>query len=237
VSSSYPKFSYDQHARTCAPDDFLGQVRRTVQGVPVGEDQLLMIAEAINAGLQLKHDDVLLELACGNGALSHCLFGSCKEYVGVDISEHLISIAKQNFEALPHHRYVMRGAVEFLRDEPQPSRFSKVLCYAGLQYLSDAETAEVFECLNKKFNRVETVFLGNLPDRDRASEFYKARRPSAEELADCATAIGAWRTRSEIAELAGAAGWSVQFSAMPASFYAAHYRFDALLSRPEYNTA
>ena len=94
----YPKFNYDTHARTCAPDDFLGQTRRTVQGVPLPAEQINMIVEAVNFGLGLKSDDVLLELACGNGALSQFLFNSCKEYIGIDVSEYLISIAKKNFE-------------------------------------------------------------------------------------------------------------------------------------------
>jgi len=95
-----------------------------------------MIAEAINSGLGLNHDDVLLELACGNGALSHRLFDSCKEYVGIDISEYLISIARKNFGVLPDYRYVVDGAAEYVRQERHPGRFSKVLCYAGFQFFS-----------------------------------------------------------------------------------------------------
>jgi cyclopropane fatty-acyl-phospholipid synthase-like methyltransferase len=227
----YPKFSYDEHARTCAPDDFLGQTRRTVQGVPVSDDQLQMIVEAINSGLGMRPDDVLLELACGNGALSHFIFDSCEEYLGVDISEYLISVAKKNFEELPHYRYAVQGASEYVRQEQHPERFSKVLCYAGFQFFSADEAAEILNSLFKKFNNVQTVFIGNLPDKDRAGEFYKTRQPSAEELSDYSTAIGSWRTRSEFEQLAGDAGWKVRYSTMPAKFHASYYRYDALLTR------
>jgi SAM-dependent methyltransferase len=228
---SYPKFDHDKYAKTCAPDDFLGQTRRTVQGKPVPDEQIRMIVETITSHLAMKPDDTLLELACGNGYLSRFLFDSCAGYLGVDLSEYLIAVAKNNFESLPHYRFVMRGAAEYVRQEQHPERFSKVLCYASFCYFPAADAAEVLHTLFDKFTNVRTVFIGNLPDRERAGEFYKTRQPSVEELSDCSTAIGAWRTRSEFAQLAGAAGWKVQFSTMPEEFFASYYRYDALLSR------
>lgn len=229
--SPYQKFSYDEHARTCAPDDFLGQTRRTVQGVPVSEEQIQMIVEAMKSGLGMSHDDILLELACGNGALSHFLFNSCKEYLGVDLSEYLISVAKKNFEVLPNYRFAVQGATEYVRQELHPERFSKVLCYAGFQFFSAEEAAEILHSIFNRFCNVQTVFIGNLPDKDRAANFYKGKQCSTEELSDCATAIGVWRTQNEFAQLASDAGWEVRFSTMPAEFHASYYRYDALLSR------
>ncbi|OIQ97449.1 hypothetical protein GALL_205810 [mine drainage metagenome] len=227
----YPKFSYDAHARTCAEDDFLGQTRRTVQGLPVSDDQIQMITTAIKSGLKMRPDDVLLELACGNGALSHFIFDSCQEYLGVDVSEYLISIAKKNFEKPPHYKYLMQGGAEYMRQESQPERFSKALCYAGFQFFSADQAAEILLILFNKFKNVQTFFIGNLPDKERAGEFYKTRQPSIEELLDCSTAIGIWRTQDEFTRLAELAGWKVSFSIMPTEFHASHYRYDALLSR------
>lgn len=227
----YPKFDHDEYARSCAPDDFLGQTRRTVQGKPVSEAQIRMIVETITSRLGMKSDDTLLELACGNGALSRFLFDSCADYLGVDLSEYLISIAKNNFERLPHYQFVMQGAAEYVRQESNPERFSKALCYASFCYFPAADATEVLRILFDKFTNVQTVFIGNLPDKDRAGEFYKTRQPSTEELSDYSTAIGTWRTRSEFAQLASNAGWKVQFSTMPAEFFSSYYRYDALLSR------
>jgi hypothetical protein len=230
---SYPKFSYDEHARTCDPDDFLGQMRRTVQGVPISDDQIQMIIEAIKSGLEFKTDDVLLELACGNGALSRNLFGSCREYLGVDVSEYLISVAKNNFEILPHYQFSVLGGVEYVRQEQQPMRFTKALCYAGFQYFPDENASEVLRALFDKFGNIQNIFIGNLPDKDRALDFYKSRQPSVDEMSDCSTAIGIWRTKDEFKRLVRNAGWHVKFSTMPAKFHASHYRYDALLSRHE----
>lgn len=225
------KFDFDEHAKSCAPDDFWGQTRRTINGVPVSDEQIKMIVGAIHSALDLKPADRLLDIACGNGALSHLLFDSCSEYLGVDLSEYLISVAKKNFERLPHHQFVRQGAAEYVHAELQPERFSKVLCYGSFQYFPDTAAAEVLRTLFDKFTNVQAVFVGNLPDKDRATAFYKGGQVSTKELSDSFSQLGIWRSQGEFTQLAGAAGWKVRFSNMPAEYHASHYRFDALLSR------
>lgn len=231
ANRSYSKFSYDEHARNCAPDDFLGQTRRTINGKPLPEDQIQMIVTAIKYGLGFKTDDVLLELACGNGALSRFLFDSCKAYLGVDISEHLVSVAKKNFEVLPHYQFSVQAATEYVKQEQHAEKFTKMLCYAGFQYLPDRDAIEILTIILNKFINIQTIFIGNLPNRDQAHEFYTSRHPSLEELSDCNTALGIWRTKDEFTQLAVSAGWKVKFSTMHSAFYSSHYRYDALLSR------
>ena len=75
-NKTYLKFDYDEYAKTRAPEDFWGQVRRTVQGVSVSEDQINLIVDTIRSSFDVKPDDTLLDIACGNGALSHLLFDS-----------------------------------------------------------------------------------------------------------------------------------------------------------------
>lgn len=229
-NDTYLKFDHDAYAKSRAPDDFWGQVRRTVNGVPVSDDQIKLIVDTVRTALNLKPEDTLLDIACGNGALSHLLFDSCSGYLGVDLSEHLISVAKANFEKLPSHQFMQQGAAEYVRAEPRPERFSKVLCYGSFPYFPAADAAEVLRTLHDKFTNTQSVFIGNLPDKERAAEFYK-RPPNTEELMDCFSQIGIWRTRDEFAQLAGDAGWKVRFSTMPAGFYSSYYRYDALLSR------
>jgi len=229
-NKTYLKFDHDAYAKTRAPDDFWGQVRRTVQGVPVSDDQIKMIVDATRSALNMKPNETLLDIACGNGALSHLFFDSCSGYLGVDLSEHLISVAKANFEVLPQYQFMQQGAAEYVRSEKWPERFSKVLCYGSFSYFSATDAAEVLRTLFEKFSSVQNIFIGNLPDKDRAAEFYK-KQPDIEELEDCYSQIGIWRTRSEFGKLASDAKWHVKFSTMPAGFYASYYRYNALLSR------
>lgn len=227
----YSQFSYDKHARTCDPADFLGQVLRTVNGIQLQDNQLEMIIEAIRSKLSLNSNDVLLELACGNGMLSRLLFDSCYQYLGTDISEYLISIAIKNFQVSPNYQFLEIGAADYVRKEPSPKRFTKALCYAGFQYFNSRDVRGILRLLFEKFTNIEKIYIGNIPDKERSKKFYLEKQPSEEELLDCCTAIGRWYTRSEFEKLANRVGWKVEFSIMPDEFYASYYRFDALLSR------
>ena len=52
-------YIHKEYPKTCRPDDFWGQVKRTVHGKPVSQDQIDMIIYAIRNGLSLSHEDIL----------------------------------------------------------------------------------------------------------------------------------------------------------------------------------
>jgi SAM-dependent methyltransferase len=211
--------------------DYWRQVKRTVNGVPVSEEQIEMIVNAVCRGLDLdtqKHD-TLLDLGCGNGALSQLLFGKVKEFYGVDYSDYLISIAKRDFEISPKFCFDVGDVLQYLNAEMTPKRFTKVLCYGCFSYFPEAESC--LSVLHDRFTKVEQIFIGNLPDRDRAHLFYWDGLPAADELLNYDSKIGIWRNEAEFAELARRANWSCHFSRMPESFYANHYRYDVTLTR------
>ncbi len=56
ASDQFPKWDYKEYPKTLPPDDLWGQVRRTVYGKPVSEDQIQMMVDAIVAGLELRPD-------------------------------------------------------------------------------------------------------------------------------------------------------------------------------------
>lgn len=226
------KFSfYKEYPKTCAPTDFWGQVKRTVNGVPVSEEQIQLIVDAVLAALSLQNDDVLLDLCCGNGALTDRLLCYCSSGLGVDFSPYLINVAKSNFENLPTREFVLQDIVTFCETCQSKERFTKAFCYGSFSYL-DPESAKAFlGALNKKFRNISRVFIGNLPDRDKVFEFFSDKNyfQGIEEKPD--SSIGIWRSQSEFQLLAEQCGWHVEFSRMPTNYYAAHYRYDVVLTR------
>lgn len=225
------KSDYIDYPKTCAPDDFWGQVRRTVNGQPVGREQIAMIVEAIGVGLDLRADDAVLDIACGNGALSAHLFDSCRQLVGIDHSEYLIEVAERNFARSPDYVFLVADAAGFVTCDGEPDRFTKVLCYGSFSFLSDTDARTVLERLDRRFSRVERIYLGNLPDRERAALFYSNRFDYAVELDDHRAQIGVWRSPGQLERLARSCGWTARIHRMPDSFYAHHYRYDAILER------
>ena len=222
---------YKEYPKTCRPDDFWGQVKRTVNGVPVSNEQIQLILDAVTAGLELEPSDELLDLCCGNGALSDLLFRRCVGGLGVDFSEYLISIAGKYFATPPTRTYMLGDVVEFCRHPVEPQRFSKALCYGSFSFL-EADRAEcVLASLSSEFPRLTRIFIGNYPDKDRFSEFFGDRPIQTGVENDPSSPIGIWRTQEEFGELARRTCWRAEFKKMPEQYYAAHYRYDVVLSR------
>lgn len=229
--SDKSKALYDAHARLTGTDDLHLQVWRSVNGKPIGEDQIGLIVSAIECGLQLDAESRLIEIACGNGAISQHFIEKCECYVGVDVSECLISVAKERFETPPRIRFFQGDALDFLRRGAQPKIYNRMLCYAALQYFPDEMVVSLLDLLRRRFINVSRVFIGNMPDIERASLFFGGEMPKRDTLESNETPIGIWRSQDQVRALCEAAGWRAFFSRMPGAFYASAYRFDAVLVR------
>ncbi|MFC1819350.1 class I SAM-dependent methyltransferase [Thermodesulfobacteriota bacterium] len=225
------KFSfYKEHPKTCAPDDFWGQVKRTINGIPVSQEHIDIIVHAVIEGLQLTKEDNLLDLCCGNGALSTIIFRHCNAGVGVDFSKYLISVAQKNFSDAPRETYILSDVIDFCEEPRSSDIFSKALCYGSFAYLEHHRAERLLYLLRNNFPNIERVFIGNCPDRGLLSDFVKDRQfePGTEDDPD--SPIGIWRTKEEFSALATCCGWKISFQKMPDYFYAAHYRYDVILT-------
>lgn len=217
-----------EHPKTCAPDDFWGQVRRTVNGKPVPEEQIAMIRTAIREALQFHPHDTLLDLCCGNGALSSFFFDDLAAYLGVDISPPLIEIAIYNFQRDKTHAFNCVPLSTYVIEEINPERFTKCLCYGSFAYLSSHDVQHELCNLRNRFFNLKKMFIGAIPDRDKAHLFF--RKKVSFSLDDHGSTLGRWYTQDEIIALADACGWQAVCKCMPDNYYQSHYRFDAILT-------
>lgn len=222
---------YKEYPKTCAPDDYWGQVKRTVKGQAFSQDQINMIVHAICDGLHFVKTDILLDLGCGNGALSKYFFPFCINVLGVDHSRYLISIAKTNFEQEPAYIFLESDMLDYVRSENEPQRFTKVLCYGAFQYLPHDIARAVLSLVYKRFSNVTSFLIGNLPDKDKTDAFYPPEMDYSALVNDHSSPLGIWRTKNEFDELATETGWVTKFRTMPNDFCAAHYRYDVILRR------
>lgn len=226
------KFSfYKEYPKTCQPDDFWGQVKRTVNGRPVSSEQIEMIVNAVAEQLNLQYGDVLLDLCCGNGALTSLFFEYCDGGLGVDFSEYLINVANQHFASQPEQSYLLADVVEFCESPINPEKYNKAVCYGSFAYLEVYQAERLLLLLAENFPNLTSIFLGNCPDKTKIKEFYGDRpfESGVEDEAD--SAIGIWRDQAEFKVLAQRTGWNVKIHIMPETYYAAHYRYDVILTR------
>lgn len=221
---------YNELARMSDPLDFSSQVERTVGGKPVSAEQVSLIVETIRERLDVRAEDRLLDLCCGNGYITDRIFAICRGGTGVDLSDVLISIANRHFKRR-ECEYINEDAATFAESCPGPERFTKVLCYGAFAYLTEGEAERALRALHGRFASVSRIFLGNLPDRSQLLDFYRpdAYVPGVEY--DNRGPLGIWRTEEELRDLCSRSGWRVSVTRMPYSFFNAAYRYDALLER------
>jgi SAM-dependent methyltransferase len=229
MTVSYPKHDYHEYPKTLPRTAFWAQVRRTVGGQPVPEEQIALIREQVTAKLALSTKDVLLDLACGNGALSAGLpFG---RLVGVDHSPYLVEVALEHFHEPPRTAFEVDEADHYCSTTPNAAQFTKVLCYGSFSFFSATEAGIVLDTLYRRFPNVSRAFIGNVPDRAKAHEHYAARGAEPDDLDNHETQFGIWWDKRRLTHLAECFGWRATTCTMPAKFYAASYRFDLLLTR------
>ena len=226
----YPKWDYKEYPKTLAANDLWGQVRRTVYGKPVPEEQIKIIVDAIVAGLELQTTTVLLDIGCGNAALTARLFPHCAACLGVDSSEYLISVASTRF-ASSIRTFICQDAVEYTREEAEPLRFNRALCFGVFAYLSDDSARQMLTFLGKRFLNIGLIYLGSIPDPDRAASFFKGSDLNEVEFDNPQSQIGVWRSRERMTAMVAGAGWHVRFQDMSPNSYQAHYRYNAILER------
>ncbi|PCJ83905.1 MAG: hypothetical protein COA54_14665 [Thiotrichaceae bacterium] len=222
---------YKDHPKTCNKDDFWGQVKRTVNGVPVSQDQIDFIVSAVTNELKLNREDMLLDLCCGNGALSALFFEYCSGGLGVDFSEYLISIANKNFSDSQNKKFILQDVVEFCECPIMANKFTKMVCYGSFSYIEKERAKSLLCLLKSEFHNLERIFIGNCPDKNLLADFYGEQliEPGIENEPD--SPIGIWRTQEEFILLAKDCGWRAAIHKMSDQYYAAYYRYDVILTR------
>ena len=224
-------YIHKEYPKTKSETDFWGQISRTVDGKPVSEEQILMIRNKINHHLSLKKNDVLLDLGCGNGALSSAFVSKINKYKGVDFSEYLIEIAKKYFFIENKTQYLNTDITTYLKYEKSPELYTKALCYGVFSYLTHQDAEFLLHELATRYLNLETLYIGNLPDKDKADKFYRNGIDYHQLLDDNLAAIGIWRSTEQMKDLAENCGWDINIQNMPTEFFANHYRYEAILTR------
>ncbi len=224
-------YDHKEFPKTVNPKDFWGQVKRTINGQPVTQEQIDLIVEAICNGLTFSKEDVLLDIGCGNGALSALFFDKVQKLAGVDFSEYLISVAKENFEKQPNYTFHLGDALEFVTGYAEKIQVTKAVCYGVFQYFDFPKAEQLLKHLNKEYKNLKKIYIGNLPDKSRADKFFYKDIDYKNLLDNPQSSIGIWRSEDEMKKLASDCGWKIKFHQMPEKFYAAHYRYDAILNK------
>jgi cyclopropane fatty-acyl-phospholipid synthase-like methyltransferase len=225
---SSKNYIHKEFPKTCDPNDFFGQVKRTVNGQAISENQIQLIVNTISKKLELNQNDFLFDIGCGNAALASMLFNKISGYLGIDFSEYLVEIAKNNFEK-PNYEIKLADAIEYLTTIDINYKVTKILCYGVFSYFNFADANIILRQIKLKFPNVTKVLIGNIPDKKRAKNFYFKDINYKKLLNNNETNIGKWWSVNEFKKMALDNQFIFDFYVMPEDFYASHYRYDIIL--------
>jgi 2-polyprenyl-3-methyl-5-hydroxy-6-metoxy-1,4-benzoquinol methylase len=224
------EYMHKEFPKTVGRTEFWKQIKRTVNGKDVSEKDISNIVKQINDYMLFNDEDHLLDLGCGNGALASNFFPSIRLYTGVDFSEYLLDVA-QEFFSPEGVTYINDTAENFIKNCDAQESYSKVLIYGVMSYLDRGGFIGVLSDINKKFASLNSIFVGNIPNKLKAKSFYAAGGVMDFDLDDKASAIGIWWDPADLTKLCKDLGFKVELLNMPDSFYGSKYRFDMVLTK------
>jgi len=223
------KYYFHDSPQQFARDDFWRQVNRTIQGKPVDQQQINMIVSSIKQGLEISNKDKLLDLCCGNGALTSLIFELCNGGRGVDFSEYLIGVANEYFVNNDLQKFTYEDVITYCR-ENNGDEFNKILCYGAFSYFNEIDAITLLSSIKNNFVNVSHIYIGNCPDKKYREKFFKLRGLELVAQEGENTAIGIWRTEKEMIKIANDSGWKAEIVKMSTEYHASYYKFDVILT-------
>ncbi|MCD9124381.1 methyltransferase domain-containing protein [Luteimonas fraxinea] len=214
--------------------NLLRQVGRTVQNVPISDEAVVLLVERIAAALDLQSEDTLLDLCCGNGAITSRLARRVNHVVAVDFAPHLIETARLR-SAVENVDYLVddatKPASELLGREHSARKFlmNAALAYFRPRQLEDIVGGIVAHVKGERFR----FHLTDVPDESLKWNFYDTPERRARFEANAAVVdglndgLGRWWELAEIEAVAEKFGLVVTVIDQPRAL--SNYRMDVTL--------
>lgn len=199
-------------------------VQRTRKGIAVSDDEFQGVLAHVAGLMNLGPEDSLLDLFCGNGAFTIPFAKICKKVVAVDFSDDLIG--RIDAQRLGNVETIVSNVTGL---SVPCAGFTAVLAYAGLQYLTEAEAAELVAKLAAIVKPGGRIFFGDIPDSMNRWNYVRTQRSKRnyfEHLARGTDTIGTWYSADFFHQLFESYGFSVRSIRQPEDQLNSRYRFD-----------
>ena len=199
-----------------------------------GKDEILdLIVEHIVKVLELKPDDVLLDVCCGNGLLTARLAKYCKKVVGVDLSEVLIGQAKVNY---PDIDFICADALSLRYSNFQfiELPIDKINLYFSFQYFESFDDGK--KVIDNLLTFVKTegrILIGDIPDSIKFFEYYNTPLRILQLIKQTLqqkNTMGKFWSENELTLICSQLNIRGEKLVQPKSLPYAHYRMDWLIT-------
>ena len=221
---------WQRHGSSSETEDEQTQVLRTYSKEPISQQRWAQTLGYVASQVYVSHDDVMLDLCSGNGLFAEYFSPRCRGITAVDISSHLLEKLKQR--KLSNVKIVQSD----IRDLSfSKGVFSRILLYAGIQYLNEVETIVLFKNMFNWLKPGGFIYIGDIPDRSRLWKFYNTKERQALYFNNQLTGrdvVGTWFDSTWLVKLSEQTGFeSAQVHQQPKEQIYAHFRFDLKAQR------
>ena len=216
-----------QYNSDIAGQDEQTQVLRTRNKVPIDVQKWELTLQTVAEHLEFSNTDTLLDLCCGNGLFSQAFHNFVDKLEAVDISAPLVD--RLNARNL----YNVHAEAKDIRDASfSENSFSKVLWYAGIQYIDEGDIIEMLRKIHKWMKPGGILMIGDIPDRSKLWGYFndETRRSAYfRGLERREPILGTWLDTDWIENLCALIGFnSVNAVAQDSRLIYADFRFDVI---------
>lgn len=206
------------------------QVLRTLAKQPIDEERWISTLGTVREEMRMKGGHRMLDLCCGNGLFTRHFARDCDRILAVDISPDLLrSLDELELDGVDSLQSDMR-VVDFPEDT-----FDRILFYAAVQYLTPAETIQLFERMAVWLEPGGILYVGDVPDRTRLWNFFNNDERHAtyfRNVRNGEAIIGTWFEPEWLRNLGLYAGFSqVRIIEQPDHMIYHDFRYEAVLTR------
>lgn len=230
MSTEYWLEFWKKHGCSSTQADEQTQVLRTFNKQPIEPERWQLTLDYLDAQFPVGASDDVLDLCSGNGLLTAHFAPRCRSITAVDISsELLINLEQRKLTNVN----TLQSDIRRLRFEAES--FSRILLYAGIQYLSEGEAVMLFREMFRWLKPGGLLFVGDIPDRGRLWKFYNTPERLAlyfDNQISGQDVVGTWFDKSWLIHLAESTGFpQANVIQQPPEQIYAHFRFDLKVQR------
>ena len=230
MSSDYWQKFWEEQAANTDGEHPQVQVLRTRNKDRVDAKIWKATLEFIFKQLDLKAEDIVLDLCCGNGLISKELALRTQSVTAVDLSSKLLD--QIDTSAFTNITKIQKNVLSL--DLPGET-FNKILIYAGIQYFSPVETVQVLQKTARWLVPGGLLYLGDILDHKKLWAFFNTKEREHAYftgLKDNAPIVGEWFDSLFLEKLGSYAGFSkVEKIKQSAEMIYSFFRYDMKLTK------
>jgi len=194
-------------------------------------ESLKQIEDNICELINLRNEDSLLDVCCGNGLITKYLAARCRKIIGVDFSDQMINTANKQ-RLLPNIEFIKEDAL-YLNNSIK-EKFDIIILYFSFQYFNRSQGEKAILEIKKLLKPKGKILIGDIPNKNKIWMFYDTpikRFFYIKQMLLNQSKMGKFWSEKEMKEISKKLNLKGTYIEQPTNLPHSHYRFDYLFEQ------